>query len=424
MTAKLEVNVVKWRSLLAILLGLFVLGATGNVEAKKFHENPIKVAKVEGIYDPTPQRDKLGVGASTAVGSFVFDTSKHKVRGTIKYSNKEVVVDWDFSAFKSTKFDGYAFFFNATHSEDVVGLEAVVYKNGTVWVFAREKNGGIIALEGFSKNLVKSLSNMNVPSSGVSDKEWLWMTLEPEVKTVQAQQIAVPNAGSDKILPMATHSTEVTKIVEMQYSVGWWIWETTYYIKVALKLRGPTSLENYGDYNAVVIVLDEGEISNGERISKNTPLFLGDRADSVTEPIEVGLWVPQSPKDHIIKAEFTYSGVTPSSPEEISLGWDLLTDEVNPIDIVEFLLNLEPSVEFENFSDPVNSIHAAYRNIALDKPGHWTKALTHVEHDSGTGYGTIVAFFKVPVYYQVSATQSLRSVGIIDDKVEIRAWHS
>ncbi|NJE05855.1 hypothetical protein E3E36_06805 [Thermococcus sp. M36] len=417
----------KWKSLLAILLGLFILGATGNVNAEAFYGNSVEVVSTEGIYDPNPQQ-KSGMDFSNAIGSFVFDISEHKVRGTIEYDNKKVSVDWDFSIFKSTEFEGYAFLFNVSRSEDVLGLEAVVYQNGTVWIFARERHGGMIALMGFSKTLVETLSNMNIPSSGISNKEWLWMTLEPEVKTItlpaiQVGQIVVPKVDADRILPMATYSRDVVKIVEKQYSVGWWRWKTTYYIKVALKLYGSTSIKNYGDYLIRVIVLDEGEISNGKRISKNTPLFLGDRGDPRTNPIEVGLWVPRSPEDYIIDTKFTYSGET-APLNKISLGWDLLINMVNPINILRFFVDIDPGADFDDFPDPVNSIRVAYRNIALARPGHWTKAYVHIDHVSGNGYGTIGAFFKVPVYYQVTGTQALRVVGLINTKLEIRAWHS
>ncbi|WP_297460802.1 hypothetical protein [Thermococcus sp.] len=422
-------NEVKWKYLAGILVGLLVLGTTGgNAGATVFYRNSMKFISVRGVYDPNPQQDTSERVFFNVTGNLAFDILKHRVTGTIVVENDRVSVDWDFSIFKSTQFDGYAFVFNPSSFGNVLSLEAVVYKNGTVWIFARDRHGGIMALKGFNKALVETLSSMDIPSAGISEKEWLWMALEPEVKTITLSAIQVrpsvmPKSEVGRILPMATHSRDVVKIVEKRYSVGWWRWRTTYYIKVALKMYGPTSINDYGDYLIRVIVEDEGEISNGERISKNTPLFLGDRSDSRTNPIEIGLWVPHSPDDRIIYTEFTYSGEA-APLDEISLGWGLLIDMINPINLLRFFVDIEPGEDFDDFPDPVNSIRVAYRNIALGRPGHWTKAYVRIDHVSGNGYGTIGAFFKVPVYYQVTGTQTLRVVGLINTKLEIRALHS
>jgi len=431
----LEVDLVRWKPLLAVLLGLLMVGMTaGSASAGPSNFPSWKVGPValNGVYDPTP---KNGSNVTyEASGKLEFDLNNHRLYGWISYNGRRVPVSWRYTVIKSMDFDGYAMFPASSRSRGLNVLELVVYANGTVWLFAKDSNGGLVALKGISRELVNALNRVQVPTSSVSDKEWLWMIFTPHV---EKREIPVPliSLHPDRVRTMSAPETSTSqKTFEYTYTVGWWIFKSTLYIDVALELHGPTILEDNGMYGFDIMILDEGEISNGQKHSKSTPLFVGDDGTSLTSPVEVGIVVPYSSSLslEIQKVFFDYIGTTTPSLDKIGLGWDILTvpfdgSGINPINAVSLFTSTEPKVLYDKFppAHPPNVLHASYENIRISSKSQWMGGNVYVQRAKGSGWGAIKIYFKAPVYYRISATQSggFKQVGLLQDSVSLSVFN-
>ncbi|GAB6102680.1 hypothetical protein JCM16138_19030 [Thermococcus atlanticus] len=425
----------KWKPLFAVLLGLLMVGVTAGSASAGLSNLPSgKVGHValNGVYDPTPKNGNgVTYGAS---GKLEFDLNNHRLYGWIAYNGRRVPIFWRYNVIKSTDFDGYAMFPASSRAGRLNVLELVVYANGTVWLFARDSNGGLVALKGISRELINALNCAQVSTSSVSDKEWLWMIFTPHV---EKREIPVPpiSLHPDRVGTMSAPETSTSQeTFEYIYTVGWWIFKSTLYIDVALELHGPTILKDNGMYGFDIRILDEGEISNGQKHSKFTPLFVGDDGTSLTEPVEVGIVVPHasSLSLEIQKIFFDYVGDVVPSLGKIGLGWDILTapfdgSGINPINAVSLFTSTEPKVLYDKFppAHPPNVLHAAYRNIRISSKSQWLGGDVYVQRAGGSGLGAIRVYFKAPVYYRISVTQSggFKRVGLLQDSVSLSVFN-
>jgi len=314
-----EVNHVKWKPLFAVLLGLLMAGMTaGSAMAEPVNSSSGSFGHLllRGVYDPAPGGSDSVL--HKALGELSFSLVEHRISGWIVYNGRRASVSWKYNLFKSADFGGYALF----QDDGLPGLrclEVVIYANGTIWVFAKDPNGGLIALKGNSQDLFKAFSHIHAPVSHVSDRDWLWNVLPPHV---EKREVPLSHTYQYRPSVMSSSQTSTTqKTFEYEYTVGWWIFKSTLYIDVVLELHGPTNLYNNGMYGFDIRILDEGEISNGQKHSKSTPLFVGEDGTSLTKPVEVGIVVPHSTSLslEIQKIFFDYVGSTVPSLDKI--GW-------------------------------------------------------------------------------------------------------
>ncbi|AIU69041.1 hypothetical protein TEU_01070 [Thermococcus eurythermalis] len=409
----------RWKPLLAVLLGLLMVGVTaGSAMAVEINNDSKHLSGIvlvlKGRYYPHSWKGNY-TKSSPAQTVARFNMRTHELTAIFMYEQTMEPTRYKVRILKSHLFNGYALLpiGSSQKHNNIHLLEIIVYDNGTIQIFAKDHKGNLIALSGYSRSLIRGLHLSQFPSEDIPDNLWI-MSVTPIINGT-TKIVKVPTDYST----MATRSTSVSKVIEYQYTAKAAHWNVTFYITFKLYMYGPTSLDNYGKYRVSVSVLDKGVYYNKKHVHHNgVPLSIGN-----IKPIEIGFIVPNDDniKDRIISTQFSYH-----SPSDIlsklAVGWDLLVGGFNPITVVDTFFNIKPDVKLDlrHTDEPPNAIHVKFENVPLWSPEDYVEGLFEVDHSSGVGSGTITTFFAVPLYYKQGKFHYIET---IKDKLKITAEH-
>jgi len=431
-----EANILKGKPLLAVLLGLLMVGVTaGSAEAIKIEGTmPLKASMdLHGIYDPNPN-SKVGTTITTHHRldriTGIFKITSNTANILIWNGKKMISTRKRISIFRSRYFDGYVILFNNSNTDDkILALQGNIYTNGTIEIFLADRNGGVYALNAYDKKLSQSLSAINLPMVELDKNDWLPLVVTPEIKVMRV--------SSPEIIPMGGTESRVVNSDNIIIVRAQWLepYEEQWYIKVRCSFEGPTLLRDYGDYKVAIRILDEGKyIDRGTSFvlkSMETPLQLGTfRPDK--DSIEVGLTAPWNSAihDRVYRVSGPVLAPRPSASLEQFILWtlDLLSwafDIPNPMSLIP-----DHQSELSNFyippGDESNSFKFVYKSVKISRINEYldTEGII-IEYQSGTG-GTspIYVFYRVPVYWEYPPGSGfVEKLYTINERISLTVTH-
>jgi len=327
----------KWKPLIAILLGLLMIGVTaGSASAIEFpiNDTSLSFGILRGFYDPDPNivtktSERI---TKNVVGMFKLDLYTMDIiifNGKNRLSGRKKI-----SILKSKYFDGYVILFNNSKKDILFALQGNVYKNGTIELFLKDSNGGVYALKTTNMELVRILDSMNLPTADIDKNYWLPLVTSPKVKILKPRESEViALGGTESVIRNDDEFIIVTYQWVEPYEEQWYIW-------VRCIFEGPTNINDYGDYKVAIKIVDEGKyIDRGTSfalVSMGTPLTLGNYND----PIEIGITAPWTSTVH--DRVYRIAGPIdippqPSSPNLLKWGFDLLAWYIgvpNPLSLI------------------------------------------------------------------------------------------
>lgn len=148
----------KWKGLVAVPLMIGVTAGGASAGLSNPSSGRSKFMVLIGVYDPAPQHESVTYSAS---GKLRLNLDNQRAYGWIIYNGRRVQVSWKYKVIKSSDFKGYTML-PASRARELNMLEVVAYTNGTVWVFVKDLNGGLIAIKGISRELVNTLDHAQV----------------------------------------------------------------------------------------------------------------------------------------------------------------------------------------------------------------------------------------------------------------------
>lgn len=218
---------------------------------------------------------------------------------------------------------------------------------------------------------------------------------------------------------MVSSSWLSSTLVTKWFEVGWWIFKTKYFITLEFRVYGPpslTSLSPQGTYQVEVEIYNEGTESGSE----DTPLLIGDSAQVGPEAVEMGMVVPEEcdrimPITHHSASHYALT----LGDVGLSFGFALGPLSLDPITAISLVFSGGLNEDIKP-THPVNAIHIKYNDMYALHPGEYigTKQIVvNYEYQQYSGVKPFKVKFKVPVYYQLSASQGLQQVGVIEGVV-------
>ncbi|WP_461863147.1 hypothetical protein [Thermococcus sp.] len=417
----------KFRSCFAILLGLLIINSSWIfVGAKSF------TSQSAGIYDPHPTfkddlKDAIPLSARLNID---IRRNTGNLKGKIFIGNRDLPVEKRFSLVRSTVFDGYVMIFNNNPADKLLGLQGNIYKNGTIFLFFKDKKGGLLFIRIHDTDILPKLSKLSIPRKNIDKNEWLWKLGPAVVKTKTITTRTIRNSITSRDLDSSgpvtvfsgsdwASSTFVTKWFE----VGWWIFTTKYFITLELRVYGPPYITHSSPqmiYQTEVKIYNEGTESG----SGDTPLLIGDSALTGPEAVEMGMVVPEECDRIILVSQHSASRyvVNPG----VSLGFSLGPISLDPITAISLILSggLYDDIEPTN---PANALHIKYSNMYALYPGEYIgtrEIIVNYEYQQYSGIKPFKVKFRAPVYYQLSSSQGLQKVGVIEGTVYHYVTHN
>lgn len=411
-------NVVKWKGLGAIMIGLLVVSSSLSItRAKSFSFD----SKAVGIYDPHPVFGDDLRDAVPLLAELYVDVHKGAgyLKGTVFMANKTFPIKKRFSLIQSKAFDGYTMIFNNNPNDKLMGLQGNIYKNGTVFLFFEDKRGGLLFIQMYDLDIVSNISKLDIPRKNIDENEWLWKLGSTLVKTKIIKNLKISAPHAYRVFPPTpnpdwTSSTFVTKWFE----VGWWRFKTKYFITLELRVHGPPYITHTSPqriYQVEVKIHDEGTKSKSEE----TPLLIGDIAQFGPEAVEMGMVVPECDRIIEIYGHTASRYAITLGDVGLSFGFALGPTSLDPITAISLVLSGGLHEEIEP-THPVNAVHIKYNDMYALHPGEYigTKDIVvEYQYQQYSGVKPLKVKFKVPVYYQLSASQGLRKVGVIEGEV-------
>ena len=166
-------------------------------------------------------------------------------------------------------------------------------------------------------------------------------------------------------------------------------------------------------YQTEVRIHKEGTKSG----DSNTTLLIGETAIGVLDSAEMGMVVPKECDRIILVSQHSASRhvVNPG----VSAGFSLGPISLDPITAISLVLSggLNDDIEPTN---PANAVHVKYNDMYALSPGEYigtSEIVVNYEYQQYSGVKPFKVKFRVPVYYQLSASQGLQQVGVIEGVV-------
>jgi len=406
----------KWKPLIAILLGLLMIGVTaGSASAIEFpiNDTSLSFGILRGFYDPDPNivtktSERI---TKNVVGMFKLDLYTMDIiifNGKNRLSGRKKI-----SILKSKYFDGYVILFNNSKKDILFALQGNVYKNGTIELFLKDSNGGVYALKTTNMELVRILDSMNLPTADIDKNYWLPLVTSPKVKILKPRESEViALGGTESVIRNDDEFIIVTYQWVEPYEEQWYIW-------VRCIFEGPTNINDYGDYKVAIKIVDEGKyIDRGTSfalVSMGTPLTLGNYND----PIEIGITAPWTSTVH--DRVYRIAGPIdippqPSSPNLLKWGFDLLAWYIgvpNPLSLIIPDSEAPLPLQFHIFpGEESNSFRFIFDNVELSDAGDRINVEgVIIEYQEGDGgIAPVYAFYKVPVYWEYIYATKVRTI--------------
>ncbi len=404
------------------MVGITAGGATGNVTAKSF------VSQRIGIYDPHPVFGDSLKDTIKATAELHINVHRNvgSLEGRIFIGNKVLSIKKHFFLVRSKVFNGCAMILNNSPNDKLKGLQGNIYKNGTIFLFFKDKRGGLLFIQMYDPSVLLKLSKLRIPSENIDENEWLWKlgTTVVRTKTITRTtgnyMILSYNPGSSVLATTPsgsgwTSSTFITKWFE----VGWWIFKTKYSITLELRVYGPPYITRSSPqmtYQAEVRIHNEGT----EPGSKDTPLLIGDSAQFGPEAVEMGMIVPEECDRIMLVSHHSASHYALKLGDVgLSFGFTLGPMSLDPITAISLVFSGGLNDDIEP-THPANAVHIKYNDMYALHPGEYIgtgEIVVNYEYQQYSGVKPFRVKFRVPVYYQLSASQGLQRVGVIEGVV-------
>ncbi len=65
----------------------------------------------------------------------------------------------------------------------MLGLQGNIYKNGTIFLFLKDKQGGLLFIQMYNPGIPLKLSKLSISSENIDENEWLWKLGPTVVRT-------------------------------------------------------------------------------------------------------------------------------------------------------------------------------------------------------------------------------------------------